>query len=131
MGVKGHLKDLNLMDILQILHAEGKTSCVHLASDRGYGRVYMKNGVISHASHRDEKGEAALTELLSWREGDFDVITGDESAEVTIGADFDSLIKGASQKGHVTPAGPVYEADVESMGLVNRLVEAGILEKSG
>ncbi|MBI2399669.1 MAG: DUF4388 domain-containing protein [Deltaproteobacteria bacterium] len=38
MGVKGRLKDMSLVDIIQIFNAERKTVAVHLGSELGYGR---------------------------------------------------------------------------------------------
>ncbi|MFZ3072264.1 MAG: DUF4388 domain-containing protein [Thermodesulfobacteriota bacterium] len=134
MSVKGRIKDIALVDILQILHAEGKTVGVHLGSENGYGKVYLKNGNIVHANYRDHTGRQALTQLFEWKEGDFDVEPGDTPAMETIEGDFDAIIKECVKK---EPGGengriePKKQEDMESLTLINRLIENGIIEKTG
>lgn len=136
MSVKGRIKDIALVDILQILHAEGKTVGVHLGSENGYGKVYLKNGNIVHANYRDFTGRQALIKLFEWKEGDFDVEPGDTPAVETIKGDFDAVIKECVKKPDgETPVGveprKQQEEDMESLTLINRLIENGIIEKAG
>jgi len=136
MSVKGRIKDISLVDILQILHAEGKTVGVHLGSENGYGKVYLKNGNIVHANYRDHTGRQALVKLFEWKEGDFDVEPGDTPATETIEGDFDAIIKECVKKKpgeEIQGTAPERqrEEDMESLTLINRLIENGIIEKVG
>lgn len=133
MGVKGRLKDMGLVDIVQIFNAERKTVAVHLGSEMGYGRVYIKDGQIVHAMYREFTGPEAFFQLLSWKDGEFEVEPDALSPDRTISESPEGLIleglrrldeargKGREQGGNV--------GDIESIRLMNRLLEIGILEK--
>ena len=60
MGVKGRLKDMSLVDVVQIFNAENKTAAIHLGSENGYARVYICEGRIVHAIYRELTGTEAL-----------------------------------------------------------------------
>jgi hypothetical protein len=134
MGVKGRLKDMGLVDIIQIFNAERKTVAVHLGSELGYGRVYIKDGAIVHAAYREFTGPDAFFQLLAWHDGEFEVEPDAAAPERTINESPEGLIleglrrldeargKGSSPGGNV--------GDLESIRLMNRLIELGIIEKA-
>lgn len=135
VGVKGRLKDMSLVDIVQIFSAERKTVAVHLGSELGYGRVYMRGGAVAHAVYRNLTGVDAFYQLLGWKDGEFEVEPNASAPETTINEPPEGLLleglrrldestaKGKEQKGYV--------GDLESIRLFNRLLELGILEKTG
>jgi len=134
MGVKGRLKDMGLVDIIQIFNAERKTVAVHLGSELGYGRVYIKDGGVVHAAYREFTGPEAFFQLLAWHDGEFEVEPDALSPERTINESPEGLIleglrrlDEARGKGRET-GGNV--GDLESIRLMNRLIELGILEKA-
>lgn len=133
MGVKGRLKDMALVDIVQIFNAERKTVAVHLGSELGYGRVYMKDGQIVHAMFREFTGPDAFFQLLSWRDGEFEVEPEAVSPERTISESPEGLIlEGLRRLDEARGKGgdPGRSmGDLESIRLMNRLIELGILEK--
>lgn len=134
MGVKGRLKDMSLVDIIQIFNAERKTVAVHLGSELGYGRVYIKDGAIVHAAYREFTGPDAFFQLLAWHDGEFEVEPEAAAPERTINESPEGLIleglrrldeargKGRDAGGNV--------GDLESIRLMNRLIELGIIEKA-
>jgi hypothetical protein len=134
MGVKGRLKDMSLVDIIQIFNAERKTVAVHLGSELGYGRVYIKDGAIVHAAYREFTGPDAFFQLLAWHDGEFEVEPDAAAPERTINESPEGLIleglrrldeargKGRDAGGNV--------GDLESIRLMNRLIELGIIEKA-
>jgi hypothetical protein len=133
MGVKGRLKDMSLVDIIQIFNAERKTSAIHLGSDLGYGRVYVKNGDIVHAVYRDLTGSEAFNQLLTWMDGEFEVEPGAEAPEQTISESAEAVILDGlrrldESRGKGADSGD-YVGDMESVKLINRLIELNILEK--
>jgi len=133
VGVKGRLVDMGLVDIVQIFVAERKTAAVHLNSDMGFGHVYIRDGFIVHAAYRDLDGVEALRELLSWKEGEFEVEPDVESPRDTIEEPPESLlfegVMGLEETGTRTVEPVDYVGDMESARLVKRLLELGILEK--
>lgn len=134
MGVKGRLRDMSLVDIIQIFNAEHKTAAIHLGSELGYGRVYLEGGEVVHATYRDLAGASAFYHLLSWEDGEFEVEPEARIPEHTIEESSEALIleglrrldeeRGASRGDRGEHMG-----DMESIKLVNRLLEMGILEK--
>ena len=133
VGVKGRLKDMSLVDVVQIFNAERRTVAVHLGSEMGYGRVYLKEGEIVHAAYREFTGVEALYQLLAWKDGEFEVEPDAASPETTINASAEALLleglrrlDESSCKGVESGA---YVGDMESIRLVNRLLDLGILEK--
>lgn len=135
MGVKGRLRDMSLVDIIQIFNAERKTAAIHLGSEMGYGRVYVQNGEIAHAVYRDFSGANAFYHLLAWNDGEFEVEPDaappeksiDDSAEALILEGMRRLDETKGKSGGGEKGASV--GDMESIRLVNRLLELGILEK--
>ncbi|MBI5491439.1 MAG: DUF4388 domain-containing protein [Deltaproteobacteria bacterium] len=134
MGVKGRLKDMGLVDIIQIFNSERKTVAVHLGSEMGYGRVYVKDGNIVHAAYREFTGPEAFYMLLSWKDGEFEVEPNGVAPEQTVTGSPEALILEGlrrldESKGKGGSAGGAYVGDMESIRLINRLLDLGILEK--
>ncbi|MBI2412513.1 MAG: DUF4388 domain-containing protein [Deltaproteobacteria bacterium] len=132
-GVKGRLKDMSLVDIIQIFNAERKTAAIHLGSEMGYGRVYMKDGNIIHAVYREFVGSEAFYQLLAWRDGEFEVEPDAASPEKTItgspeGLILEGLRRMDESRGKEAQGGGQV-GDMDSIRLINRLLELGILEK--
>lgn len=134
MGVKGRLRDMSLVDIIQIFNAERKNVAIHLGSEMGYGRVYLKHGEVVHAIYRDFTGEDAFYQLLAWNDGEFEVEPDAAAPDETIHEKTEGLILEGMRRldemrGKSTERGE-YVGDMESIKLINRLLELGILEKT-
>ncbi|MBI5970367.1 MAG: DUF4388 domain-containing protein [Deltaproteobacteria bacterium] len=135
MGVKGRIKDMGLIDIIQIFNAERKTVAIHLGSDMGYGRVYMEEGRIVHATHRDSTGADALYQLLAWKDGEFEVEPDVRATVCTISESPEGLILEGLRRLDESTRGigqehGRYVGDMESVRLINRLIELKIIEKA-
>jgi hypothetical protein len=133
VGVKGRLKDMSLVDVIQIFNAERKTAAIHLGSDMGYGRVFIERGNIVHAAYREFTGAEALYQLLAWKDGEFDVEPDAAAPEHTIkGSSEQLLLEGLRRLDESNAKGAEtgdYVGDLESIRLINSLLEQGILEK--
>ncbi len=132
MGVKGRLQDMSLVDIIQIFHAEKKTVAIHLGSEQGYGRVYLKDGDVVHAAHRNLTGVEAFYSLLQWNEGEFEVEPEGSTEERTINEPVDALLlEGMRRLDESRARGEPkkFIGDMESMSLIERLMDLGIIEK--
>ncbi|MBI5379716.1 MAG: DUF4388 domain-containing protein [Nitrospirae bacterium] len=133
MSVKGRLKDMSLADLIQIFGAERKTVAIHLGSEKGYGHVYLKDGRLAHVAYRDLVGADALYPLLAWEDGEFQVEPGAtlpehtvlEPAEVLILEGFRRLDESKVHAGDPRE----YVGDLESLSLIEKLLELGILER--
>lgn len=125
---------MSLVDIIQIFNAERKTVAIHLGSELGYGRVYLKNGSVVHAVHREFTGPDAFYQLLAWQDGEFEVESDAQAPEVSIKQGSEGLILEGfrrldEQRARGQDTGGAYVGDIESVRLINRLLELGILEK--
>ena len=134
MGVKGRLKDMGLVDIIQIFNAERKTVAIHLGSEMGYGRVYIQNGNIVHAVYREFTGAEAFYMLLAWKDGEFEVEPDAPVPEKSINESPEGLILEGlrrldESRGRGMSEGGYIGGDMDSIKLINRLLDLGILEK--
>ncbi len=134
MGVKGRLKDMALVDIIQIVNAERKTAAIHLGSELGYGRVYIEKGKIVHAVYREFTGADALYQLLAWKDGEFELAPDTPPPERTIDASPEQLLMEGMRRidesnAEAGAGAGDYIGDLESIRLINSLLEQGILEK--
>ncbi len=130
MSVKGRLVDIRPRDILQIFVAEAKTAAVHLSSPRGFGHIYIKDGAVVHAQYRDVSGEDALKELLTWKEGEFEVEPGAQAPEHSIEEETfaEGVCEGAGEPSMESDRAPVDFAG-DSVGLIRKLLDLNILER--
>ena len=74
LPLQGDVRDFPLAWLLQVMKYESRTAGVGLRTAAGQGVVYVEDGEAVHARVRGgERGEAALKEMLRWREGRFTV----------------------------------------------------------
>ncbi len=134
MSIRGRLKDMGLVDIVQVFHLQNKTAAIYLSSDLGNGKVYMKDGRVVHAICSDLVGEDALYHIIGWGDGDFEVEANIEPPALTIDGDVEQLLlegaKRLDEKVRDSAVGGIYRGDIESSQLVKRLVEMGILVRN-
>lgn len=137
-GIKGRLKDMELVDIIQVLNMGKKTALIYLTDDNKEGKVFLKNGEVVHAKCGDTLGAEALYCLLGWRDGDFHIEPDVTSSDISIDTTVENLLlegmrrideevrdsEGKSEKK------PLSEVDAESFRVIQKLVELGILEQT-
>lgn len=70
-GVQGHLRDLPLLDMVQILSASRRSVQIQLRHGGEEAELFLHDGQIVNAICRNLEGEAAALELLRWEEGSF------------------------------------------------------------
>ena len=91
-GFQGQLHDLLLTDVIQ-MNCLGKShSSLTIKSGAREGKIYFKNGFITHAEAGNEEGEEAFYHILTWPEGTFMSKRGDSPPEKTIEKDWQFLI---------------------------------------
>ena len=134
-GIKGGLKDMSLVDVIQVLNLSRKTAVVNIGSDEGTGRIFVENGNIVHAVFRELSGEIALYHLLSWKDGEFEVEIDVKPEAKTISANVESLLLEGMKRLDETNKGGLDKerlfgvGEKESIHLIKRLIELGILTK--
>ncbi|NOX87689.1 MAG: response regulator [Calditrichaeota bacterium] len=69
-GFSGDLKDLSLVEVVQMLNLNKKTG-VLTVTGKINGTVYIKNGQLWYAESGGKKGEEAMYELVALDEGTF------------------------------------------------------------
>ena len=84
MAIEGSLKDMSLVDIIQLICRNREESRVTVEKGQESGAIYLAEGRIVHALQKDEVGEEALYRLLQWEEGRFRIEKDVSSAEQSI-----------------------------------------------
>ncbi len=136
-GITGRLKDMELVDIIQVLNMGKKTALIYLTDDNKEGKVFLKNGEVVHAKSGDRIGEEAIYHLLTWRDGDFHIEPDVTSPDISIETSVENLllegmrrideeVRDGDEKGEKKS---LTEEDAESFRVIQKLVELGILEK--
>jgi len=134
MIIKGQLKEMGLVDIVQVFYLQHKTVGIYLFSEVGSGKVYMKNGKVVHSICCDLSGEDAFYQLVGWVDGEFDVVENVLPPALTVHEDveyliFESIRRLGDRRQDPIGMENIYTGDCESSQLIKRLVETGILEK--
>ncbi len=96
MAVHGHLKDMSLPTIIQLMAHDGVTAKITLQHEENQGVLFLEQGHLSHAQLRQGNqvamGELAVYALLNWSGGDFVIERGITPPERTIQASWDYLL---------------------------------------
>ncbi len=93
-GFKGTVAGVDIIDMVQALALMGKTvilSCRDMKTFKE-GVIVFKSGEIIDAKAGSKKGEEALFEILSWKDGVFETKTYTEEPNRTINAPVDLLL---------------------------------------
>jgi len=96
-GFQAQIKGATLSDLIQLECLAGSRSVVRIASGPNVGHVYFRGGSVVHAAARSLTGEAAVLEILKWREGTFEPVDREWPAKDTISCTWQSLLLRAAQ----------------------------------
>lgn len=70
-SLEGLLKEVDLVDVIQLIEMGRKTGMLMLESGKGPGRIYFVHGDPTYAVVGNWKGMDAFFIMLSWKEGRF------------------------------------------------------------
>ncbi len=84
MAIEGSLKDMSLVDIIQLICRNREESQITVEQSQESGAIYLAEGRIVHALQGDAVGEEALYQLLQWEEGRFRIEKNQSSPEQSI-----------------------------------------------
>jgi len=137
-GIKGDLKDINLVDLVQLFDMGRKTATLEISGEEREGRIYFERGEIIHAVSDKLFGKRALYDLFAVQEGTFVVHLNVSSKIRTIEGTSTNLIMEImhrldEQGIHPFPKGPENLAPLTRSSLHNEgireLFEKGVIEE--
>jgi Domain of unknown function (DUF4388) len=67
----GALEDVSLKNLINNLSREDRTGILKIITENNSGKIYFKDGIITHAQVGLHTGEDALLHMLFWHEGNF------------------------------------------------------------
>ena len=117
-GLTGSLAQLPLIDLLKMLAAGAQSGRLELSSGLDLGDLYLHRGQVVHAEASGDWGEAAFARLVTWPNGQFRFIPGEEPPERTITKPLDQLLAEAAR---VASEREAIRRVVPSMDIVPRL----------
>ncbi len=97
-GFRGVVRDLKLVDILQILALEKSEAEIRVSAPGGSGKIFLADGKVVHAEFEDIEGEEAFYRILKLEGGSFSLRRGSKAPRKTIDKDLDTLMLAAVAK---------------------------------
>ncbi|MCG3147300.1 MAG: hypothetical protein PCFJNLEI_00739 [Verrucomicrobiae bacterium] len=91
-GVRGALREMGIMEMVQILCAGNRSVKISLETAKHSGELILQQGQIIAATRGDLKGEQAALELLDWDDGHFRIVPLRDNPPVTIRTSTDNLL---------------------------------------
>jgi CheY-like chemotaxis protein len=78
-AMRGVLDQISISSVLVVLEMERKNGILLVESRRGTGRLFLRRGRVIRAATETPplSGAAAVYEIVSWNEGEFDFLAGD------------------------------------------------------
>ena len=80
--VSGQLAAMNLPSLIQMFEGERRTARLLLTCGVAHGEIIFDDGKITQAAQGTRKGKAAVYQLLTWREGTFQMAPPEPSNQV-------------------------------------------------
>ena len=74
MALKGTLKDMAIIDLVQFPHSGRKTGHLIISGTDGEARLSYEKGSLVHAALGDVSGMDALVRVVDWNEGAFEFL---------------------------------------------------------
>jgi CheY-like chemotaxis protein len=91
-GFRGVVRDLKLVDVLQILSLEKATAAVAVSGPAGSGNIYFVDGGVVHAEFGKVTGEEAFHAIVEMEGGSFSLRRGATTEARTINKTIDNLL---------------------------------------
>jgi CheY-like chemotaxis protein len=96
-GFKGMLRQVGLIELLQLECLGKKSSVLELKGSNAGGRIYISEGNIIHAEFGNIFGEKALAQLLRLKGGEFRLAPFTQPSRLTIDGQWEGLLMEAAQ----------------------------------
>ena len=133
MALVGNLQDLKLPNLIQLNCLEKNCARLTIQTRQGKGLIYFDNGQIVHAELGSLKGEKAVFELLTLKEGMFRVENDIKATEKTVFNNWSNLLldslRAIDEEKH-TDAGQLGDL-VDTMLAIKGVMEVEVLNEQG
>lgn len=96
--IHGDIKDLNLIDVLQLVHIRQQTGKLAIKSSSKRGEIFFREGNPIHAIADQETSEEAIYNILSWTEGEYEFLSIEQLPDKTIQNNLHNLIMEFTRK---------------------------------
>jgi CheY-like chemotaxis protein len=96
-GFKGMLRQVGLIELLQLECLGRKSSILQIKGSNADGRIYISEGSIIHAEFDNIFGEKALAQLLRLTGGEFHLVPFTQPKRQTIEGSWEGLLMEAAQ----------------------------------
>jgi len=91
-GIEGSLKEVSLVDLLQIFGLNRRTGTLTLQHEGLKGTIHLLDGTVVSAVQGESAGEKALYRILRWPEGTFRYHPGETGFTRNISRSMDALL---------------------------------------
>ncbi len=81
-GFKGNVSQLQLIDVLQMICINRKSMVVEVKNRNKKGKIFILNGEIINCQCEDREGKEACFEILSWKNGEFNLFPLNQPAKI-------------------------------------------------
>lgn len=96
-GFHGVVEGKALVDIIQLESLSQSSLVLKVVSGKDIGYIWFKNGAVIDAATSKAKAEKAVTEMLSWKAGRFDVLPAEPHRPQTIFMSTQGLLLDSAQ----------------------------------
>jgi GGDEF domain-containing protein len=87
----GSLKNISVANLMRHIHQKMLTGRLSIYGGLGAAEIFFKSGIIIHASTLDTKGDTAVLDVITWREGEFHFALGEDTTHRSIEKNFETL----------------------------------------
>lgn len=91
--VHGNLDEISVIKLFRVYRENNVTGRLRLEGDKASAVIYIAEGMPSQATMGDAQGDQALTEVLLWHEGKFELTVGPTSNNRNVQTSPDVLLK--------------------------------------
>lgn len=92
MAIRGDLKDMSLMNLLQFVSQGRQNNAIYMVREGVEGVIYFQDGDPMHATVGSLVGNEAVYQLLNWTEGTFEVSEIETIPRQTINTTWNHLV---------------------------------------
>jgi len=92
MAIQGSLDDISLSSIITLCCYEKKQSCLRITHNGREASLFFKDGEIVHIALDSQEGAELIDELVTWKEGAFEIEQEVTSPKQTVATNWSGLL---------------------------------------
>lgn len=113
-GFAGTLKNLQLIDIVQLCCLSVSTMAIKVTQEEVEGTIYIQEGEVVHAQQGDIVGVDAFYEIMCWASGVFETFDAGDVQDRTINENYQFLLMEATRRMDEISQKPEKEVSTET-----------------